>query len=343
MCGYYVINFLDLTNIYCSSPLIIAPLPSLQYDLGAEATIGGLNIIGKLLVPTNYKSTLSTPYIFVQGELEMSDDQPTISEDNTSMKIVLTGNTDVMFTPHEPVAGAAPLNAGEKPFLVAGGKLNIRGWDDVEGSGKTWTPILAMAEADRLHPAPIVGETAARTALPHLKNPTITCPNKIVHDFEGGVDFSVWKGGDGNILSYDEANGALTATNLRLDSQGFRLDFTKLTKDCPITQDVTYLVTIRLKIEDPTLEDKAVSICETNNHKDHCPKLGRSIVKAEGKGWLNDKEVNVSNLDSRRYLVLVSSSSFLPPHFLCSYFLHPLVEIMNGLPLLLSGLGARLN
>ncbi len=116
----------------------------------------------------------------------MSDDQP-ISEDNTSMKIVLTGNTDVMFTPHEPVAGAAPLNAGEKPFLVAGGKLNIRGWD--ESSGKTWTPVIGMSEADRLYPEPIVGETAPRTALPHLTDPTITCPSQIVHDFDDGVDF----------------------------------------------------------------------------------------------------------------------------------------------------------
>eukprot|EP00985_Skeletonema_marinoi_P017693 scaffold9767_cov147-Skeletonema_marinoi.AAC.1 len=292
MDGRRLTDAAGLSSVVGGGPVVVPCGTCLVYDLGAEATIGGLNIIGKLLVPTNHKSTLSTPFIFVQGELEMSDDRP-ISEDNTSMKIVLTGNTDVMFTPHEPVAGAAPLNAGEKPFLVAGGKLNIRGWDDVEGSGKTWTPILAMAEADRLHPNPIVGETAARTALPHLSNATITCPNKIVHDFEGGVDFSVWKGGDGNILSYDEANGTLTATNLRLDSQGFRLDFTKLTKDCPITQDVTYLVTIRLKIEDPTLEDGAVSICETNNHKDHCPKLGRSIDKAEGKGWIYDKEVNL--------------------------------------------------
>eukprot|EP00577_Skeletonema_sp_RCC1716_P002322 CAMPEP_0113418638 /NCGR_PEP_ID=MMETSP0013_2-20120614/26321_1 /TAXON_ID=2843 ORGANISM="Skeletonema costatum, Strain 1716" /NCGR_SAMPLE_ID=MMETSP0013_2 /ASSEMBLY_ACC=CAM_ASM_000158 /LENGTH=1088 /DNA_ID=CAMNT_0000305903 /DNA_START=295 /DNA_END=3558 /DNA_ORIENTATION=- /assembly_acc=CAM_ASM_000158 len=281
-----------LSTVVGGGPVVVPCGTCLVYDLGDEATIGGLHIIGKLLVPTNYKSTLSTPYVFVQGELEMSDNQP-ISEDNTSMKIVLTGNTDVMFTPHEPVAGAAPLNVGEKPFLVAGGKLNIRGWDDVEGSGTTWTPILAMAEADRLHPDPIVGETAARTALPHLSNPTITCPNKVVHDFEGGVDFSVWKGGDGNVLSYDEASGTLTATNLRRDWQGFRLDFTKFTKDCPLTQDATYLVTIRLKIEDPTLEDGAVSICETNNHPDHCPKLGRSIIKAEGKGWLYDDKVRL--------------------------------------------------
>ncbi len=286
------------------------PFPSLQYDLGADVTIGGLNIIGKLHVPKNYKSTLQTPYVFVQGELEMSDDKP-ISEDNTSMKIVLAGSNDVMFTPHEPVDGAAPLNAGEKPFLVAGGKLNIRGWDDKEASGKTWTPIIAMAEAARLYPDPIVGETAARDALPHLTDSSISCPNKIVHDFEGAVDFSVWKGGDGNVLKYDKASGTLTATNLRKSYQGFRLDFTKFIMDCPITQDAKYLVTIRLKIEDPTLEDGATSVCEHENHGNHCPRLGRKIIKAQGTPTPYDQRAYVSNLDSRQKYI----TSLPRPHF----------------------------
>lgn len=234
----------------------------------------------------------------------MSDDQP-ISEDNTSMKVVLTGNSDVMFNPHEPVAGAAPLNAGEKPFLVAGGTLNIRGWDNVEASGTTWTPIIATATADRLYPDPILGETSALTALPHSTDPSITCPNQIVHDFEGGVDFSVWKGGDGNVLAYDETSGTLTATNLQRSYQGFRLDFTKFTMDCPITQDATYLVTIRLKIEDPTLEDGAESVCATENHNNHCPKLGRSLIKAEGAGYIYDAKAYVSNLDSWQIMCVI--------------------------------------
>ena len=228
----------------------------------------------------------------------MSDNQP-ISEDNTSMKIVLTGNSDVIFTPHEAVDGASSINMGEKPFLVAGGKLNIRGWDDAEGS-KSWTPILSMATADRLYPDPIVGVTAAQNALPHLSDPSISCPNQVVHDFEDGVDFSVWGGGDGGILTYDEPSGTLTETNLERAWQGFRLDFTKFTMDCPITQDATYLVTIRLKIEDPTLADGEMSVCESMNHRDHCPKLGRSIIKEAGaSGGSNDK-IEVSNLVSHQ-------------------------------------------
>ena len=224
----------------------------------------------------------------------MSDNQP-ISEDNTSMKIVLTGNTDVTFTPHETVEGA-PFSAGEKPFLVAGGKLNIRGWDDADDSGKTWTPILGMAFAERPYPEPIVGETAPLTALSHLSDPDITCPNRIVHDFDNGVDYSVWSGGDGGILSYDEESGTLTETNLNRYWQGFRIDFTKLVMDCPITQDVNYLVTIRLKIEDPTLEDGDLSYCESGTNYYHdCPRLIRAIHKGEGEsgGSYDRKSVSI--------------------------------------------------
>ena len=117
-----------------------------KYDLGQTATIGGLNIIGKLYVPPNYKSTLRTPYVFVQGELEMSDTNP-IAPENQSMKIVLTGTTAVTFSPAESNVGVAgtPFNAGIKPFLVAGGKLNIRGWDDDAEEGKaTWVSYATL-------------------------------------------------------------------------------------------------------------------------------------------------------------------------------------------------------
>jgi len=64
-----------------SDPEFLVELCEAVIEAGATTTIGGLNIIGKLLVPTNHKGTLVTPYVFVQGELEMSDTNP-ISKDN---------------------------------------------------------------------------------------------------------------------------------------------------------------------------------------------------------------------------------------------------------------------
>lgn len=248
-----------------------------QYDLGAEATIAGLNIIGKLLVPTNYKSTLTTTHVFVQGELEMSDTNP-ISEDNTSMKIVLTGSTDVMFTPHEPVAGAAPLNAGVKPFLVAGGKLNIHAWN--EGEGVAWTPLLSMAEADQVYVDPITSPpedaTKALTPPPRVSDPSISCPSLIVDDFTNGYDPEIWSGGEGGILSFDETTGVLTETNLKTDWRGFRHDFTKFILDCPLIAGATYLVTIRLKIDDPNLAEGALTSCAQGLGS--CPRIGRQLI-----------------------------------------------------------------
>ena len=247
--------------------LPLPPTPCPQYDLEAEATIAGLNIVGKLYVPPNYKSTLHTSYVVVQGELQMEDTNP-VSEDNTSMKIVLTGTTDVNWTPEEPVDGMTTLNLGVKPFLVAGGKLDIRGWND--GDDTTWTPLLDVTTADRVYPAPIFDPVGERTvALP----PPTQCPAQIVNFPENGFDGTVWSGGGGGILEYNETSKTLSETNLNHNWQGFNLELTKFIKDCPLIADATYLVTIRLKIDDPALAEGAVTSCETS--KLNCPKLGR--------------------------------------------------------------------
>jgi hypothetical protein len=159
----------------------------IKYDLpeNTVSTINGLDIQGKLYIPPNYKSTLQTPFVFVQGELQMSDTNP-ISPDNQSMKIVLTGTADVTFTPADSNANLAgvPFNAGSKPFLVAGGKLDIRGWDIAQGEERvaTWSPLLSMVEGPKPEPT--------LSAAKLIKDPiqpaeTVrTCPRHIInHDF----------------------------------------------------------------------------------------------------------------------------------------------------------------
>ena len=313
-------------NIIASSRIPTFSFHS-QYDLGAEATIAGLNIIGKLLVPTNYKSTLTTPHVFVQGELEMSDNNP-ISEDNTSMKIVLTGSTDVMFTPHEPVAGAAPLNAGVKPFLVAGGKLNIHAWN--EGEGVAWTPLLSIAEADRVYVDPISSPpedaTKALTPPPRVSDPSISCPSLIVDDFTNGYDPEIWSGGGGGILTFDETTGVLTETNLQTNWQGFRHDFTKFILDCPLIAGATYLVTIRLKIDDPNLAEGALTSCAQGLGS--CPRIGRQLITPTSNSHSHRP---VSHLFSRHRSVqfFAPTHRILVTHFLLLYhfLLHSLVPI----------------
>jgi len=120
------------------------------YDLPVTpTTIGGLDSLGKLYVPPNHKLALMTKFIFVQGVLVMSDTSP--------MKVVLTGDSDVTSTQATGNANVVDgtFNAGAKPFLVAGGRLDICGWTGslVEGGAvETWIPLLEMAEGQRINP-----------------------------------------------------------------------------------------------------------------------------------------------------------------------------------------------
>lgn len=210
------------------------------YDLPkAPTTIDGLDVVGRLVVPQNYKSTLLTKFVFVQGVLEMSDTNP-ISKNNTSMRIVLTGDADVTFVPASGNAGVAgsTFNAGVKPFLVAGGRLDIRGWSGslVEGGTvETWTTLTKTAEGARPNPILSAVPGKERTA---ISPPAMVkaggvepeqCPSKLVdHDFDvtNEVDYQVWSGGEGMILHHaHDQGGAIEAAPILTSQHGFKLDF----------------------------------------------------------------------------------------------------------------------
>ncbi len=212
------------------------------YDLSTSTptTIGGLDIRGKLYVPPNYKSTLLTRYVFVQGVLEMSDTNP-ISKNNTSMKIILTGNTDVTFVPADSNANVVggTFNAGVKPFLIAGGQLNVRGWTGSlkEGGGpiETWTTMMEMVVAAppnvTLSRVPGKESTALVPPLalvPNTGGERLQCPRKLVdHNFDTSVDYRVWSGGEGKIIQ--QVNGTIVLKNISTSWQGFKLDFRSVT------------------------------------------------------------------------------------------------------------------
>ena len=261
------------------------------YDLPATpTTIGGLNIIGKLYVPPNHKSTLLTKFVFVQGVLEMSDTSP-ISKNNTSMKIVLTGDTDVTFVPavgNANVVGGT-FNAGVKPFLVVGGRLDIRGWAGslVEGGAvETWTTLLDMAVGPMpnltLSAVPGKEQTTVEPPMMIGGEPGQQCPRKVVdHNFDDVVDYSVWSGGEGMILHHTHDLGkAIVLDGLGRGEQGFRLDMSDIVKECPIIANATYLVTMRLKIEPNGTAPGTKSSCEITGN--NCPRIYRKILRSAG-------------------------------------------------------------
>jgi hypothetical protein len=268
-----------------------------KYDLPeGVTTINGLDIRGKLYVPPNHKSTLRTTCVFVQGELQMSDTNP-ISPENESIKIVLYGTSDIQFYPADSNSGVAgtPFNAGSKPFLVAGGKLDIRGWDVADGEERvpTWTPLLSMVEGDQPEPALRANNRPVEPV--RSADASVACPRVIVGaNFTEGVDYSIWTGGDGAVVSHDVEEGAMVVSNIRKSWQGPRLDITKFTLDCPLTPDVHYLVTMRIKIDKRDVtEDEEMPCKTTTNTWNDCPRLARKIMMASGSDRWSHRRVSI--------------------------------------------------
>ena len=95
----------------------------------------GLNIVGKLVIPSGADIQIITKYVFVQGLLEMPPPPagtPISSEDSgPRVKITLYGTDEITFTPDEATdnshLGGEKVSA--KAFVVAGGRVDVRALD----------------------------------------------------------------------------------------------------------------------------------------------------------------------------------------------------------------------
>lgn len=105
---------------------------------GSTLNLGeGLNVVGKLVIPSDGSVDISAKYVFVQGQLVMppppSGGSTGISsvESGDRVKITLYGTDDIMFTPDNATDNAHLMgdDVSSKAFVVAGGKLDIRAID----------------------------------------------------------------------------------------------------------------------------------------------------------------------------------------------------------------------
>ena len=122
-------SFLDLLKAN-DDPVVVPCGRCVRMDAtGSIDLMNGLDIQGKLQFPPNYKITITTPFVFVQGVLEITDTNAVVPA-NEGVKFILTGTNDWYFNPHEENAMGCPDRScpvGKKPFIVAGGRMDIRG------------------------------------------------------------------------------------------------------------------------------------------------------------------------------------------------------------------------
>ena len=130
------------TLVQTGSPTVIPCGTCAVVDsaLGDSITLAGLNIMGKLVFPKNHKITISTPFVYVQGQLDISADKE-VSPENLSVTFILTGAAEQSFIPHTFNANSCggACKVGKKPFIVAGGTVNIQAYPD---QCPTWLKVI---------------------------------------------------------------------------------------------------------------------------------------------------------------------------------------------------------
>lgn len=127
-CSVNKTSTLSIPLSSAGDPLTIPCGTCYTYDLGSNVSLPtGLLVMGKLVFPANYQTSIYTSFVIVQGEMVVRSNATIISPDNLSVRFVLTGTNDTFLDtsksdPNTLACNNSLCNLGKKPFLVAGGK-----------------------------------------------------------------------------------------------------------------------------------------------------------------------------------------------------------------------------
>jgi hypothetical protein len=226
------------------NPLTIPFGECYTFDVGSNVTLAdGIDIKGKLVFPTNHQATIYTPFIIVQGELELSVEHDTISPQHIATRFILIGTDDVLFSPSDaPNQNACynqtngVCNLGPKPFVVAGGKVNIQSMPE---SCSTHTPIMETVYKDPVYDP---SDFQMPVTLSLLCSNYGSNRHYISYDFEDN-NVGNWTGRPGAFTV--ASDGAVRFENRMLERQGPYLDVTPLRPASCLVPNQDYLFVAR--------------------------------------------------------------------------------------------------
>jgi G8 domain len=221
----------------------------------------GLNIEGSLRFPNGYSITIKTPFVHVQGVLEMSALRKVT--DKPDIKILLTGTNELVtsFIPADnnkfkcSADGASipsPCFVGRKAFVIAGGMVTIRG---VPTGCATWTNLQDIASAGL--PSP--------TEFTKLPTPNPACRSVgpyVQDDFETSLNPYGWTGGYGALFNI--SGGSFRVWDRKdANEHAPTLDMRKI-RDC-LVPDQDYLFRARIKMTKPGIATGTLTTCANLN------------------------------------------------------------------------------
>jgi len=258
------------------------------WDLTGEQTLKGLDIEGKLIFPDNHVVNITTPYVFVQGELVIPNSQSTIEPGNVGVSITLvtkSSGADITFRPsQDPNRNVCEefdskrCNLGKMPFLIAGGRVTIQAFPS---SCDTWTTVK---DVNYVKPTKDAADFTPFHSLPD------SCPTSGLlffnSTFDGFDDPDLaWHCRRGSLA--DIESGALTCSNRHQTFQGPYIDLTRLAPHDCLLPDTDYLFTTRIKLDAPGKEGQ---MTPCSNSSGFCPRL---------RSWFGDEDHTVQTMSSR--------------------------------------------
>eukprot|EP00535_Pseudo-nitzschia_heimii_P003501 CAMPEP_0197186878 /NCGR_PEP_ID=MMETSP1423-20130617/14758_1 /TAXON_ID=476441 /ORGANISM="Pseudo-nitzschia heimii, Strain UNC1101" /LENGTH=994 /DNA_ID=CAMNT_0042638305 /DNA_START=59 /DNA_END=3043 /DNA_ORIENTATION=+ len=166
--------FSEMVEIPCGQCIVMNPLRN------PLTLSGGLKILGKLVI---YANDISLTSILVHGELEIVASKPIDGIPDVSVTwIDSASNRTLSFQAPENGVGSNNICGGErgacgmgrKPFVVAGGKVNIRGLPSP--SMPTWVPIYDVDTSGIGSDSSIVVVPEAMQDIYQYQPPKLGCP-----------------------------------------------------------------------------------------------------------------------------------------------------------------------
>ena len=241
-----------LTIPLSGNPFTIPCGTCYTFDLGSNVTFPtGLRVMGKLVFPVNYLTHIYTTFVLVQGEMMIRSNSTIISPDKLSVHFILTGTNDTILdmssissAPNTlACSNASVCNVGKKPFIVAGGKVDIQAFPS---TCMSWTKIK-----DTVLQKPVKNSSLFKS----MVYPPSTCTNPNVTLFQN--------------------NSASFASNVTGVSVGYNL--TSLILSSCVISNQDYLVNARIRIDkaDGT-SNGSPTLCLVNGTS-FCPRLRTRI------------------------------------------------------------------
>jgi len=250
------------------------------FDLGSNVSLPtGLVVIGKLVFPVNYKTSIYTSFVLVQGEMVVRSNSSVIAPENLSVRFVLTGTSDTFIDtsnsdPNTLACNTSVCNAGKKPFIVAGGKVDIQAFPP---SCMSWTKIK-----DTVLQNPLKNSSLFKS----MVYPPPQCSSQGLALFQDSfTSFSGnWTGREGGYVYHNPIDGTMTVANRKLSWQGPHIDLTRLISASCLIPNQDYLLTARIRLDKADGTGNGTPTpCAINGT--YCPRLTNRIGRLPNLDW----------------------------------------------------------